>query len=339
MTSRVWPLAVALAALAGSGAAAADGAGSAWGARARARMVADALKVAPPVLAGLITRHEDSLRAGLEEATRSEGTSQHRLDGADPASGAAAAMDTVAGKAIAAMDGHRPISDVVFYLGVLAHLAADVSDPLLTAPEGATAPFAPDFPRYVERNLDRFPAVFYGYPEEPGTLSAVALDSAHLSREYYGHLARAYAESGGSSEGFDVRSIPFGIASLCYSRAVTGIARAWLHVWRGAHGDTGGTPHLASAAPPPKAMAPIPRVARPAPRAPAPPPEAGAGAPDAGALQAAGGEEETPTKVIIGKSRRRLREEAARSAKGAPAGGTANPGTAKDPNTPGDPNG
>jgi len=212
--------------------------------------------------------------------------------------GAAAAMDAVARKAITAMDGHRPLSDVVFYLGVLAHLAADVSDPLLTASDGATASFAPDFPRYVERNLDRFPAVFYGYPDEPRTLAAEALESARLARDYYGHLARAYAATGGSSEEFDVRSIPFGISSLCYSRAVTGIARAWLHVWRGAHGDLEGTPHLAFASPA-RAPAPAPAPARRAAESPAPPRPAAAEAADV---------EEAPTKIILGKSRRRLRE-------------------------------
>jgi hypothetical protein len=35
----------------------------------------------------------------------------------------------------------------------------------------------------------------------------------------------------------DFRSPVYGVASLSYSRAVTGIAATWLAVWRDAHGD------------------------------------------------------------------------------------------------------
>jgi len=311
-------------------------------------MVSDALKVAPPVLAHLIVKHADSLRAGLDEAILSEGGAQHRQDTEDSSSGAAAAMGVVAAKAIAVLDGHRPVADLVFYLGVLAHLAADVSDPLLTAPAGSSASFAADFPSYVESNLDRFPAVFYGYAETPRSIAEEAIASAKLSREYYRHLSRAYAATGGSSASFDVRSIPFGVASLCYSRGVTSIARAWLHVWRGAHGDLSGTRFLAGVtAESPRAALPVARAAPSERRLTAPAPGAAAAdgtgpgvassGPidpvedliDADGLATADPNGAPITKTIIGKSRKRL-SEAARSRTGNPP---------PDPNRPADPNG
>jgi hypothetical protein len=47
---------------------------------------------------------------------------------------------------------------------------------------------------------------------------------------------------------FDVRSLPFGIGSLSYSRSVSDTARLWLHLWKQAHGDLTGTPYLARSA-------------------------------------------------------------------------------------------
>jgi hypothetical protein len=167
------------------------------------------------------------------------------------------------------VESRRPMADLVYRLGVVAHYAADLSDPVLTHPRGATAPFIEDYGRYVERNLIRYPVVFYGYPDiesllqagredrdaRPGRrLHTDALAQARHARAYYEHLERAYALSGGSSETFDERSIPFGIGSLAYSRAVTGIARAWLHAWTAARGDISGTPHLKGAPPLPPSL-------------------------------------------------------------------------------------
>ncbi len=236
--------------------------GSCWSPYVREKMVGDALKVAPPVLARIILRHPDALREGLARAAASEGSPEHRQDGDDAASGAAASLAAVARRAVAALDGHRPMADVVFHLGVMAHLAADLNDPFLATPAGISSAYAPDFALYAERNARRFPVVFYGYDlhaPEPG--DRVAAEEQRRARGYFAHLERAYAEAEGSSASFDVRSIPFGVASICYSRAVTDIARSWLHVWRLARGDLAGTPYLPGATPAAAGALPIPSAA------------------------------------------------------------------------------
>lgn len=243
---------------------------SVWTPSARKKMIADALKVAPPTLARQIRRHPDSLLAGLADAAvRGEGA-QHRQE-SDQASGAAASLALTAQWVVAAMENRRPMADVVYRLGVVAHYAADLSDPTLTDSRGATAAFAADYARYVEGNLSRYPVVFYGYPVvesvrgagadrgDPDAPAAQhirtdALAQARHARAYFEHLERAYALSGGRSDPFDERSIPFGIGSLTYSRAVTGIARAWLHVWAAARGDLSGTPYLEGAPPLPSGL-------------------------------------------------------------------------------------
>jgi hypothetical protein len=364
--------AVAAASLLGLGAVTGESAGaSSWTPAVREKMAGDATKVAPPALARIILRHPDALLTGIAEATLSEGSARHRQEGDAAGEGAAVTLREAAERAVAALDGHRPMSDVVHDLGVVAHIAADLDDPLLTTPAGADAAFASDFAIYVERNLMRFPVVFYGYlqadpnaaagpqggagldarplgaPSGPAAgsasseIEAQGLASAARARGYFPHIAQAYAGSGGTSKPFDVRSLPFGVASICYSRAVTDIARAWLNVWISAHGDLTGTPYLPGAPAAPAALPPVERsasVPRPSPGAvPAadrPRVEPAGSPPEAAGLDAEADPESRPdpdpnaptiNKVILGKSRKRLGKNVAQDPN--------HPDQARDPNS------
>jgi len=305
---------------------------SSWTPAVRQRILADALKVAPPSLARLLIRHADSLSAGLAEAEAEGRHPQHAQLGESAEAGAAAALGRTALWAAAAMDGHGSMSAVAYRMGVVAHYAMDLSDPILNAPDGAENGFAADFSRFLERHVHRFPVVFYGYPDLTGPgaansapppaadLAVDGLAAAGTARSYYPHLHRAYAASDGSSARFDVRSIPFGVASISYSRAVTNVARAWLHTWRAVRGDLSGTPHLAGAPPLPSGFR---IVATPAPQArPWPIHDAGVSLDEPGAaasIQETGldepAEEASPpaslTKTIYGKSRKKLAQERA----------------------------
>ena len=53
---------------------------------------------------------------------------------------------------------------------------------------------------------------------------------------------RLFDETGDPSY-LDERSVPFGVASLAFSRTVTDTARVWLQSWRQAHGDLTGLPY------------------------------------------------------------------------------------------------
>jgi hypothetical protein len=64
-----------------------------------------------------------------------------------------------------------------------------------------------------------------------------------------GTLAKAYAAAPSWDDpiAFDDRSVPFAVASLSYSHAVTDIVQAWLAAWSRCHGDMGGTPYRGAA--------------------------------------------------------------------------------------------
>ena len=102
--------------------------------------------------------------------------------------------------------------------------------------------------------MDRFPLVFNGYDGSP-------LDGGDLIRFVGSVRARyesdrdrlhlAYHPPDGRRvlpSDFDDRSVPFAIASLAYSHAVTDASHLWIAIWRRANGDLSGTPYLAAAA-------------------------------------------------------------------------------------------
>ena len=137
--------------------------------------------------------------------------------------------------------------DVARRFGVLAHFIADAGFP--PGASGASgAPRYAHFAAFCETRRLRFPLVFYGHDNQAlAKVDFKAFTTAILERARAEdvNLARAYAEapSWNDATAFDDRSVPFAIASLSYSRAVTDIVQAWLAAWRECHGDLSGTPY------------------------------------------------------------------------------------------------
>jgi hypothetical protein len=115
--------------------------------------------------------------------------------------------------------------------------------------------WAGDYAAYVQRHMDGYPLVFYGWSDPSldgdgappaARIRAFAESAAARSRRYYPHISAAYAPGNPVpiATRFDVRSLPYGIGSLSRSRAVTDTARLWLFVWKQARGDLWGTPFL-----------------------------------------------------------------------------------------------
>src|SRR5262249_13990654 len=100
------------------------------------------------------------------------------------------------------------------------------------------APLQDDFARYCERRLARFPTVFYGLTSNfqlgsylDRMMTRSSRYSPLLSEEYF-----RGGEAHGSGE-FDDRSTAFGVASVCYSHAVTDLVNLYYYIWKEAGGD------------------------------------------------------------------------------------------------------
>jgi hypothetical protein len=249
---------IVCAALAG---AAAFAPAEAWTDGTRARMLKDALKVAPPALTAILAKHARDLERGMKEPSRRESEEVH-FQGADGRSGLAATA--VARKEAEARDllGRKgSLKRFVYEMGVLAHLTADVSFPLNPSEADAREPlYREAYRAYIERMLEKIPYVFDPAPApalDAGDFETYLVESARRAGRDYAAIGAAFKDDGTpkSAAAVDERSVPFGAASLAYSQAVNDIVRVWERLWRDAGGDPAGAPHPEEAPAPPPATA------------------------------------------------------------------------------------
>ena len=125
---------------------------------------------------------------------------------------------------------NKPMAVIVERLGMLARLVSEANNP-----RGGDG----DFERYFEMRMARFPTVFYGVDRRftlGGYLDRTFARTAKLvplmDEEY----------SRGTSATFDDRSTAFGVASVCYSHAVTDIANLQVYIWQQAGGNVRNVP-------------------------------------------------------------------------------------------------
>jgi hypothetical protein len=152
------------------------------------------------------------------------------------------ALDTELKTAVELMQ-HRQLGAGLVRMGALLRIAVDVSDPVLVARDGELPPgLAAEYYAFLESNLDKIPVVLedphalrLARSDLPGfwqSLLARSRDDAPVLRTEMFVRGRVVRH-----ETLDYRSPVFGVGSLAYSRAVTGIAATWLAAWRSAHGD------------------------------------------------------------------------------------------------------
>jgi hypothetical protein len=180
------------------------------------------------------------------------------------------------------------VSPGLVRLGALLRIPADLSDPVLAGvPQGWPPELAREYYALLAANLDRMPVVL-------DDSRALDLRRTALPELWQSLLDRSrpqalVIERELFREGrvvdhrrLDFHSPAWAVASLAYSRAVTGIAATWLAVWRDARGDTTNRPH-------PREVAPRDRAAPARPDAPGsglpPPPADRAATPDESSLE------------------------------------------------------
>ncbi len=209
----------------------------AWTRGGDERIARKAGQLAPPDLRILIERFEPEYKQGQARAQSDEGSESHRNYAQSGRLRERIERETAA--AIAMIKSGQPMSSVVEQLGVLSHFVADANNPFHTVNDDPNLEASHhDYEQYFERRLSKFPTVFYGLdrnfqlrPYLDRTISRTSRFYPLMREEYFRFGTRR------SSREFDDRSTAFGIASICYSRAVTDIVNLYYYIWRQAGGD------------------------------------------------------------------------------------------------------
>jgi hypothetical protein len=129
-------------------------------------------------------------------------------------------------------------------MGAILRVAADVCDPALTQQGTLPPAVTAEYYAFLETNLAKIPVVI----DDP---AALQLARADLPTYWQALLLRSRGDAPVilgemllqgrvvRHQTIDFRSPVFGVGSLAYSRAVTGIAATWLATWRSVRGDMG----------------------------------------------------------------------------------------------------
>jgi hypothetical protein len=178
-----------------------------------------------------------------------------------PELGRALATDQIAGRlradTLGALDGRTAavadllrrgrVSDGVVAMAGLVRVPADLSDPALSSPDGYPPGVLAEYYAFVQGNLRKIPVVLSDPPalQLPRERLPGYWQSMLASSRGHAGVIRTEMWQGGRvvpHQRIDYRNPVFGVASLAYSRAVTGIAATWLAVWRDARGDVSRQP-------------------------------------------------------------------------------------------------
>ena len=208
----------------------------------RAKIAADALRLAPPALGRQLSRYRAELEKGAREPVPSS----------IPEAAKRLTDDTEA--LVAMVNEHASFRKISRTMGRIAGTMGALNDPLWARPEERDAADAPKFAAYFRQKMNRFPLVFNGYDAFDLSSGDFPAFAESIQARYEGdrvRLRRAYHPPDGGpirAADFDDRSVPFAIASLCYSHAVTDTAQVWIRIWQRSNGDLAGTPYLTASA-------------------------------------------------------------------------------------------
>lgn len=210
----------------------------AWTTEAEVRIARKAAMLAPPDLRLLLEKYEGDYLRGVREAADAAGERQHREPVAGRRGPIRSELDARLSSALRVVQARRPMRELVYELGLTAHLVGDANNPLRVGTAKLGPVVESDYEAYFARKLSRFPTVFYGLRDE-ADVHVVIGSALARSRRFNALLEEEYNREGRlrSSAEFDDRSTAFGIASVSYSRAVSDLVNVFYYVWKEAGGD------------------------------------------------------------------------------------------------------
>ena len=204
---------------------------NAWTLTADYQIADRAAHLAPHDLNLVIKHYRKQYRAGIDYGIREEAADQHRAHLRER-------IEKETRGCIGMIHSNQPMAQVVARLGLLSHLVGDANNPFHVNTEEALESSHSDFEFYFERRMERFPTVFYGLDPRfalpqylDRTIKRTTSFAPLMSEEYFRDDKRH------TSAEFDDRSTAFGVASICYSHAVTDLVNLYYYIWREAGGD------------------------------------------------------------------------------------------------------
>ena len=211
----------------------------AWTKASDQRIAKKAATLAPPDMKLVIERFDGDYQKGLARAQADEGSVAHHYFVLSRSGQLRDRIELESNGIVKMIRANEPMSLVVERLGLLAHLVADANNPFHVS-NGDTKIdlMRNDFEQYFERRMSKFPTVFYGLDANFRIGSYLDRTFTRTSRFYplMGEEYFRFGEERTSSE-FDDRSTAFGVASVCYSHAVTDLVNLYYYIWREAGGD------------------------------------------------------------------------------------------------------
>lgn len=212
---------------------------NAWTPAADHQIAISAARLAPRDLRLLLGRMQREYLQGVDRGLAEERTDSHRDHLRQRIEGEITSI-------VRMIRIGQPMPQVVMRIGVLAHLIGDANNPFHVDTDAELEPSHADFEHYFEERMTRFPIVFYGLdPRMSRVLDQTFSRSARLaplmSEEYFRGGRRH------TSNDFDDRSTAFGVASICYSHAITDLVDADYYIWKEAGGDVRSAPSLRAA--------------------------------------------------------------------------------------------
>lgn len=218
-----------------------------WTAKTYQLIVVQSTKVMPFSFRNIMYQHKKEILEGAlrpDQLTESE----HRYDISTQSGYLLNRITELSESIPKKIYNHTPFGEVASDFGALSHYLSDLNDPLLLADTDPREPtYHDDFPVYLEKNVSMFPWIFSGH-ENPllkkDQLRDYLTGLASRSAKDYGVIGDAYYPDGKlvSSDTFDWRSLPFGIANLSYNHSIESTIQMWFYVWRKSHGDITYTP-------------------------------------------------------------------------------------------------
>jgi hypothetical protein len=212
---------------------------NAWTRASDTRIAERSMELAPPDLQLVLKRFAPEFANGLQRAESDEGSEVHHYFVLSRQGKLRERIEQETRGTIAMVRGNQSMALVAEHLGTLAHLVADANNPFHTSDaDPRLGLMHDDFEQYFERRMAHFPTVFYGLSPD-FQLDAYLDRTVNRSSRLMPLMSEEYFRGGSEhrSVEFDDRSTAFGVASVCYSHAVTDLVNLYYYIWRESGGD------------------------------------------------------------------------------------------------------